>query len=130
MLATGFFFAIDVIFFAANLPKFFQGGRFPLLLGGVIFTLMPTCGRGREMMLVEARSHTGRESLRHYLDRLSGSQTLWVPGTAMFLTIEPDVTRCSTTSSTTACCCWRWCKSASIRWRGRGFLRMPSLSIR
>ena len=25
--------------------------------------------------------------------------------------------------------CWRWSKSASIRWRGRGFLRVPSLSI-
>ena len=24
--------------------------------------------------------------------------------------------------------CWRWCKSASIRWGGRGFLRVPGLS--
>ena len=25
--------------------------------------------------------------------------------------------------------CWRWCKSASIRWRGRGFLRVSILSV-
>ena len=91
VLATGFFFAIDITFFAANLPKFFQGGWFPLLLGGVIFTLMTTWGRGREMMLIEARSHTGSEPLGQYLSRLIGSDMPRVPGTAVFLTIDPAV---------------------------------------
>jgi KUP system potassium uptake protein len=91
VLATGFFFAIDVTFFAANLPKFFQGGWFPLLLGGAIFTLMTTWGRGREMMLIEARAHAGAVPLREYLRRLFGDPPLRVPGTAVFLTIDPEV---------------------------------------
>ena len=33
--ATGFFFVVDFVFFAANVLKFFDGGWFPLLIGGV-----------------------------------------------------------------------------------------------
>ena len=40
--ATGFFFVVDVAFFASNLLKLFDGGWFPLLIGGGIFTLMMT----------------------------------------------------------------------------------------
>ena len=33
--ATGFFFVVDFTFFASNLLKLFDGGWFPLLIGGV-----------------------------------------------------------------------------------------------
>src|SRR5690606_9398872 len=40
--ATGFFFAIDLAFFSSNLLKLAEGGWFPILIGGAVFTLMVT----------------------------------------------------------------------------------------
>ena len=40
--ATGIFFVVDFAFFASNLMKLFAGGWFPLVIGGVVFTLMIT----------------------------------------------------------------------------------------
>ena len=40
--ATGFFFVVDFAFWASNLLKLFDGGWFPLMIGGAIFTLMIT----------------------------------------------------------------------------------------
>ena len=51
LLATGFFFVVDLAFFASNLLKLFEGGWFPLLIGGTVFTLMMTWRRGRELLL-------------------------------------------------------------------------------
>ncbi|MEO7128208.1 MAG: KUP/HAK/KT family potassium transporter, partial [Rhodoferax sp.] len=59
ILSTGFFFAIDAAFFSANLLKFVQGGWYPLLAGAVIFTVMTTWHRGREVMIDEARTRAG-----------------------------------------------------------------------
>ena len=90
VLATGFFFAIDAAFFSANLLKLAQGGWFPLVIGAVIFTVMSTWGRGREMMIAEAHSRAGAAPLKQYLDMLFGQAPLRVGGTAVFLTIDPD----------------------------------------
>ena len=38
--ATGFFFVVDAVFFAANVVKVLDGGWFPLLIGAAMFTLM------------------------------------------------------------------------------------------
>ena len=40
LLATGFFFAVDFMFWASNLLKLFDGGWFPLAIGAVVFMLM------------------------------------------------------------------------------------------
>ncbi|MBC7468890.1 MAG: KUP/HAK/KT family potassium transporter, partial [Ramlibacter sp.] len=42
LAATGVFFVVDFTFWASNLLKLLQGGWFPLLIGGGIFTLMMT----------------------------------------------------------------------------------------
>lgn len=55
ILATGFFVLIDLTFFAAALHKVFEGGWFPLALGAVIFTIMMTWRRGREILLEQLR---------------------------------------------------------------------------
>jgi KUP system potassium uptake protein len=47
----GSFFLVDFAFFAANLVKIPQGGWFPLLVGAVVFTLMATWRRGRQIIL-------------------------------------------------------------------------------
>ena len=48
--ATGFFFLVDLAFFTSNLLKLLQGGWFPLLIGGFMFTLMMTWKQGRTIL--------------------------------------------------------------------------------
>jgi KUP system potassium uptake protein len=90
LLATGCFFVIDAAFFSANLLKFLQGGWFPLVIGGLIFTLMSTWSRGREMMITEAHVRAGTMPLAQFLDELFRQAPMRVTGTAVYLTIDPD----------------------------------------
>ena len=90
VLATGFFFVIDATFFSANLLKFVQGGWYPLLIGALIFTIMSTWSRGREMMIAEAHARAGTAPLKPFLDTLFDHPPLRVGGTAVFMTIDPD----------------------------------------
>ena len=90
VLATGYFFAVDAIFFASNLLKLMQGGWFPLAIGALIFIVMSTWGRGREMMIEQAHVRAGTTPLKPFLDTLFGKEPVRVPGTAVYLTIDPD----------------------------------------
>ena len=90
VMATGFFIAIDSVFFAANLLKFLQGGWFPLVVGGLIFTVMSTWGRGREMMIAEASGRAGEAPLAPFLQALVERDPVRVAGTAVYMSIEPD----------------------------------------
>ena len=90
VLATGFFMLIDVTFFAAALHKVLDGGWFPLALGAVIFTIMMTWRRGREILLEQLRESS--LPLAALLQSLFLAPPHRVPGTAVFLTSTPDVT--------------------------------------
>ena len=46
IVVNGFFLVIDLIFFAANSVKLFEGGWFPLLLAGFVAFLMLTWRSG------------------------------------------------------------------------------------
>jgi KUP system potassium uptake protein len=87
--ATGAFFVVDFLFFASNLLKLFEGGWFPLLIGGSIFTLMLTWKEGRrlmgEMQLAEAID------LKDFLGSVFVNPPARVDGTAVFMTAEPGV---------------------------------------
>jgi KUP system potassium uptake protein len=89
-LATGFFFAIDVTFFASNLLKLLGGGWFPLAIGGAMFTLMLTWKQGRA--LVSERLRSDAIELRSFLDAVFVNPPVRVPGTAVFLASEPAIT--------------------------------------
>jgi len=90
VFATVFFFVIDSMFFSANLLKIADGGWFPLAIGFVMFTVMATWGRGWEMMLTEARVRAGTTPLKSFLDDLLGEPIARVPGTAIFLSPDPN----------------------------------------
>jgi len=90
VLATGFFFIIDATFFSANLLKIVEGGWYPLVIGALIFIVMSTWGRGRDMMLAEARARAGDAPLKEYLAGLFTDPPVRVSGTAVYLTIEPN----------------------------------------
>ncbi len=88
--ATGFFFLIDLAFFASNLVKLFEGGWFPLLIGVFMFTLMMTWKQGRLLLTEKLKSES--LDLKTFLESVFLSPPTRVPGTAVFLTPDPDIT--------------------------------------
>lgn len=85
--ATGCFFVVDFAFFASNLLKLLQGGWFPLLIGGAVFTLMMTWKQGRAILNAKLRSDA--IDLQSFLDSVFQAPPVRVMGTAVFLTAEP-----------------------------------------
>jgi KUP system potassium uptake protein len=83
------FFTIELAFVVANGAKILQGAWFPLALGIVVFTLMRTWRRGRELLREEIRKDGIR--LDSFLPGLMLAPPARVPGTAVFLTADPMV---------------------------------------
>ncbi|MFM8411638.1 MAG: potassium transporter Kup [Alphaproteobacteria bacterium] len=82
------FLVFDLAFLGPNLLKITHGGWFPLVVAGVIFTVMTTWKRGRsELSRVLAES---RVPLGLFLADLDRSPCHRVPGTAVFMTSNPD----------------------------------------
>jgi len=85
--ATGFFFVVDLAFWASNMFKLFDGGWFPLLIGGAVFTLMLTWHDGRRLLNESLRSDA--IPLTDFLDAVFIAPPTRVDGTAVFMTAEP-----------------------------------------
>ena len=88
--ATGFFFVVDVVFFAANAVKVLEGGWFPLLIGVVMFTLMVTWKAGRRLMAARMRDES--IELVPFIESIFLSPPVRVSGTAVFLSAEQGST--------------------------------------
>jgi KUP system potassium uptake protein len=88
--ATGFFFLVDGVFFAANAIKFLEGGWFPLLIGVAMFTIMTTWKQGRR--LASNRIREDAIDLRDFLASVFINPPVRVPGTAVFLAAESGTT--------------------------------------
>ena len=86
LLATGWFFIVDLDFFSSNLLKLFAGGWFPLVIGGVVFTLMMTWKQGRSLMA--KAQHAEAIELDSFLEAVFMAPPARVEGTAVFLTAE------------------------------------------
>jgi KUP system potassium uptake protein len=79
---------IDTTFFAATILKITQGGWFPLAVGSVIFFVMVTWNRGRQILLEHLRS--AAIPLQPFLESLMAHPPARVAGTSVFLTADPD----------------------------------------
>ncbi len=90
LAATGVFFVVDILFFAANAVKVLEGGWFPLAIGAGMFGLMTTWKQGRR--LLSARLRDESIDLQSFLSSLFLSPPLRVPGTAVFLSGEQGST--------------------------------------
>jgi KUP system potassium uptake protein len=90
LLATGFFFIIDLTFFAANLLKIADGGWFPLAIGGIVFTGMVTWARGRELLTEKLRADA--TELKPFLESVLIVPPARAPGTAVFMNAQQDLT--------------------------------------
>ena len=88
--ATGFFFIVDITFFAANAVKVLEGGWFPLVIGAGVFTLMSTWKGGRALMAARLREEA--IELEPFLQSIFINAPLRVPGTAVFLSAEKGST--------------------------------------
>ena len=87
--ASGFFLVIDLAFFASNSLKIAQGGWFPLVLAGAMYTVMATWKQGRQLLNEKMRSDA--IDLPSFLDAVFVSPPIRVEGTAVFLTAEPGI---------------------------------------
>jgi KUP system potassium uptake protein len=75
---------VDLAFFAANALKIAHGGWFPLVLGVLLFIMMTTWRRGRELVLRGLKQ--GGLALAPFIESIDAHPPLRVPGTAVFLT--------------------------------------------
>lgn len=82
------FIVIDLGFFLANSTKIPEGGWFPLAFGLAVFTLLTTWKRGRELLARRLADDT--MELAAFLAAIAGNGPQRVPGTAVFLTTNPD----------------------------------------
>ena len=88
--ATGFFFLVDFTYFAANIIKVFDGGWFPILIGGVMFMLMMTWKQGRKLMQLRMREEA--IDLKSFLESVFTHPPTRVDGTAVFLVSDQGLT--------------------------------------
>ncbi len=77
------FLTIDISFFSANAIKIEHGGWFPLALALIVFTLMTTWRRGRDLVMREIKQ--SGLALAPFISSLAAHPPLRVPGTAVFL---------------------------------------------
>lgn len=86
LLFFAFFFVIDAGLFGASLLKVMHGGWVPLAVAGVLFTMMTTWKRGRDIL----RERLADISLPMdtFLDDIGQRARTRVPGTAVFMTPE------------------------------------------
>src|SRR6266550_188116 len=82
-LVVGLFLLMDVPFFAANALKIRYGGWVPLAIAGVVFLLMTTWKRGREILSKRMLEKT--VPLKMLLADLAAEPPIRVPGTAVFM---------------------------------------------
>jgi KUP system potassium uptake protein len=75
---------IDLTFLASNSLKIPDGGWFPLLIGGIVFTLLTTWKRGRSLLM--RRLAEDAMPLDLFIQSIEASPPTRVPGTAVFLT--------------------------------------------
>ncbi|MFC5570571.1 potassium transporter Kup [Lysobacter yangpyeongensis] len=83
------FAIVEVAFLIANGSKFLDGAWFPVVLGLLVFTVLRTWRRGRELLHAEIR----KEGIQidTFLPGLMLAPPVRVPGTAVFMTAQTGV---------------------------------------
>ena len=105
------FLVVDLTFFAANVPKIAHGGWFPLAIAALVFVVLTTWQRGREII---TRRRTELEGpLRDFVEELhdlrqAAEPRARAPASSSTPTPTPRRSPCAPTSSTTACCTRAW----------------------
>ena len=85
---TGPLLALDLVFLAANGLKIASGGWLPLLIGASLFLVMSTWVRGSRILTDKTRKDS--IGLSDLMAMLKARAPHRVPGTAIFLTSDPE----------------------------------------
>jgi KUP system potassium uptake protein len=86
------FLLVDLTFFAANVTKVLHGGWFPLLIALIVFVVLTSWQRGRELATGNRTEQEG--PLRAYIEELHDMDppVFRSPGTGVFLNANPETT--------------------------------------
>ncbi|MFY0526638.1 potassium transporter Kup [Archangium gephyra] len=84
------FLVVDLSFWGSNVVKIAAGGWFPLLMALGVFTLMTTWKKGRDILANRLRGNS--LPLKQLLDSFGEHPPVRVPGTAIFMTGNPEGT--------------------------------------
>ena len=87
------FLAIDVIFFGANLLKLFEGGYIPLTMAAILMVTIRIWVRGTKILFDKSRKDD--IPMADLARSLEKKPPHVVPGTAVFLTSDPQTTPAS-----------------------------------
>ena len=79
---------VDLAFFSSNITKVVSGGWVPLLVASTVFAVMTTWKQGRRLLKRKLDARVVR--LKTFLNEISGQNPIRVPGTAVFLTANPN----------------------------------------
>jgi KUP system potassium uptake protein len=90
LAVTSVFLVVDLVFFAANIVKVPAGGWFPLVVGGLVFTVMTTWKRGRALLATRIRR--GDLPIERFIGSIAEHPQQRVPGTAVYLFPDPGAT--------------------------------------
>ena len=85
-VTIGAFLLVDATYFASNITKIPDGGWFPLVVAGVLFTVLTTWATGRALM----RERLAEASVPLKVFIKSARSAHRVRGTAVFLSASPD----------------------------------------
>jgi KUP system potassium uptake protein len=88
LLATGFFLLFDLFLFAGCAIKFWDGGWFPVAMGLVLFVVMTTWARGRELLVDTIRADG--LALQAFIDMLLTQPPHLIQRTAVYPVANPD----------------------------------------
>jgi KUP system potassium uptake protein len=86
-LLNGFLLLVDLVFFAANTTKLFEGGWFPLLIAFTVAFMMLTWRKG-QLLVRRGRAHL-RMSAKDFLQLLEDHPPIRIPGTAIVMAASP-----------------------------------------
>lgn len=84
------FLALDLTFLSANALRFFSGGWLPVFIGAALFLVMATWVRGSQIL--SAKTRRDSVPLVDLMEILRARAPHRAPGTAIFLTSDPDMT--------------------------------------
>ena len=88
LASTGAFIGLDALLVASCALKFLQGGWFPLVIGGAMFTLMATWSRGRALLIECIRSDD--PELLPFITSLLEDELPRTARTAVYAVANPD----------------------------------------
>ena len=87
--ATGAFLVVDAVLVISCALKFWQGGWFPIVLGSVIFAVMATWRRGRELLIQHVQQDD--PDLLPFIKQLVADEFVRrTPRTAVYAVANPD----------------------------------------